>query len=75
MTSSERPLYVAVCGAADAGEPDVALAEAATPAFQSYAAQVISNARALAAALAAEGVRPVSGGTDTHLALRLGSPS
>ena len=30
---------------------------------------MIDNARALAAGLAEEGMRPVSGGTDTHLAL------
>jgi glycine hydroxymethyltransferase len=47
----------------------VALREAATPAFQGYARQVVANARALATGLAAEGLRPVSGGTDTHLAL------
>lgn len=47
----------------------VALKEAATPEYQRYAADVIDNARALAAGLAAEGMRPVSGGTDTHLAL------
>jgi glycine hydroxymethyltransferase len=47
----------------------VALKEAATPAYQSYARQVIVNAQTLAAGLAAEGMRPVSGGTDTHLAL------
>ncbi|WP_131770984.1 serine hydroxymethyltransferase [Candidatus Protofrankia californiensis] len=47
----------------------VALREAATPAYQDYAHQVIRNAQALADALAAEGVRPVAGGTDTHLAL------
>ena len=47
----------------------VALKEAATPAYQDYAKQVIVNAQALAAGLAAEGMRPVSGGTDTHLAL------
>jgi glycine hydroxymethyltransferase len=47
----------------------VALREAASPAFAGYARQVIANARALAAGLAAEGMRPVSGGTDTHLAL------
>lgn len=47
----------------------VALREAATPAYQEYAQQVIANAQALAAGLAAEGMRPVSGGTDTHLAL------
>jgi glycine hydroxymethyltransferase len=47
----------------------VALKEAATPAYQDYARQVIVNAQALANGLAAEGMRPVSGGTDTHLAL------
>jgi glycine hydroxymethyltransferase len=47
----------------------VALREAASPAFAAYAHQVIANARALAAGLAAEGMRPVSGGTDTHLTL------
>ena len=47
----------------------VALKEASTPEYQSYAAQVILNAQALTATLADEGMRPVSGGTDTHLAL------
>jgi glycine hydroxymethyltransferase len=47
----------------------VALKEAATPAYEAYARQVIANAQALAEGLAAEGMRPVSGGTDTHLAL------
>ncbi|HEX5741205.1 MAG TPA: serine hydroxymethyltransferase [Pilimelia sp.] len=47
----------------------VALREASTPAFAAYARQVIANAQALAAGLAAHGMRPVSGGTDTHLAL------
>ncbi|GAA1554761.1 serine hydroxymethyltransferase [Dactylosporangium maewongense] len=47
----------------------VALHEAAQPAFADYAAQVVRNARALAAGLEAQGMRPVSGGTDTHLAL------
>jgi glycine hydroxymethyltransferase len=47
----------------------VALREASTPIFGEYARQVVANARALAAGLAAEGMRPVSGGTDTHLAL------
>ncbi len=47
----------------------VALKEAASPAYQSYARQVIANAQALADGLAAEGLRPVGGGTDTHLAL------
>jgi glycine hydroxymethyltransferase len=47
----------------------VALREAATPGFREYAAQVIANARTLTEGLAAEGMRPVSGGTDTHLGL------
>jgi glycine hydroxymethyltransferase len=47
----------------------VALKEASTPEYQAYAAQVIRNAQALTESLAAEGMRPVSGGTDTHLAL------
>jgi glycine hydroxymethyltransferase len=47
----------------------VALKEAAQPAYKAYAQQVITNAKALAEGLAAEGMRPVSGGTDTHLAL------
>src|SRR3954451_7043457 len=47
----------------------VALKEAASPQYQAYARQVISNAQALADGLAAEGLRPVAGGTDTHLAL------
>ncbi len=47
----------------------VALHEAATPAYQEYTEQVIRNAKALTEVLAAEGMRPVTGGTDTHLAL------
>ena len=47
----------------------VALREASGPSFRSYARQVVDNARALSVALAAEGMRPVSGGTDTHLVL------
>ena len=47
----------------------VALKEAAQPAYADYARQVIANAQALALGLAAAGMRPVSGGTDTHLAL------
>jgi glycine hydroxymethyltransferase len=47
----------------------VALREAALPEFRNYAQQVVRNSQALAAGLAAEGMRPVSGGTDTHLAL------
>ncbi len=47
----------------------VALKEAQQPAYQTYARQVIVNCQALADGLAAEGLRPVAGGTDTHLAL------
>ena len=47
----------------------VALKEAMAPAYQDYARQVIANARSLAEGLAGEGLRPVAGGTDTHLAL------
>lgn len=47
----------------------VALKEASTPAYQAYATQVVTNAAALTKGLEAEGMRPVSGGTDTHLAL------
>jgi glycine hydroxymethyltransferase len=47
----------------------VALKEAASREYQEYARQVIVNAQALADGLAAEGLRPVAGGTDTHLAL------
>ncbi len=47
----------------------VAFAEAATPEFADYAAQIIKNAQALAKQLAAEGFRLVSGGTENHLLL------
>lgn len=47
----------------------VALKEAATPEYQKYARDVIENAQVLTAALEAEGMRAVTGGTDTHLAL------
>jgi len=47
----------------------VALKEASTPAYAQYTRQVVQNAQVLAATLAADGLRPVSGGTDTHLAL------
>ena len=57
------PIMSAVAGKA------IALAECATPAYQQYAKDVIVNAKALAAALEGEGMRAVSGGTQTHLAL------
>ena len=57
------PIMSAVAGKA------VALAECATPAYQKYAKDVIVNAQTLAAALEGEGMRAVSGGTQTHLAL------
>jgi len=47
----------------------VAYREAATPEYQAYAAGVVANAADLAKSLEAEGMRAVSGGTDTHLAL------
>lgn len=47
----------------------VAFGEALQPDFKLYAARIVENARALAAALAADGLRIVSGGTDTHLLL------
>jgi glycine hydroxymethyltransferase len=47
----------------------VALKEALQPEYQAYTRRVIANSQALAEGLAAEGMRPVSGGTDTHLAL------
>ena len=57
------PIMSAVAGKA------IALAECATPSYQKYAKDVIVNAKSLAAALEAEGMRAVSGGTETHLAL------
>lgn len=47
----------------------VAFHEAAQPEFKAYAGQIVANATALADALAAEGFRIVSGGTDNHLLL------
>jgi glycine hydroxymethyltransferase len=47
----------------------VAFNEAAQPGFKDYAAQIVKNARALAKALADQGFRLVSGGTDNHLML------
>jgi glycine hydroxymethyltransferase len=47
----------------------VAFGEAMRPEFAEYQRRIVENARALARALAAEGFRIVSGGTDTHLLL------
>jgi glycine hydroxymethyltransferase len=57
------PIMSAVAGKA------VALKECATPEYQKYAKDVITNAQALCTALEGEGLRAVSGGTQTHLAL------
>ena len=57
------PIMSAVAGKA------VALKECLQPSYQDYAKQVISNAKELAKSLENEGMRAVSGGTDTHLAL------
>ncbi len=55
------PLEHAIAGKA------VAFYEAAQPSFTEYAHQIVRNASALAEALAGEGFRLVSGGTDNHL--------
>ena len=47
----------------------VAFKEALAPEFATYAAQVVTNAKVLAEAIAAEGYRIISGGTDTHVML------
>ena len=47
----------------------IALKECATAQYQAYAKEVIVNAKALAKSLEDEGMRAVSGGTETHLAL------
>jgi glycine hydroxymethyltransferase len=47
----------------------VCLKEAAEPGFREYQQQVVANAKALAAGIAARGFRIVSGGTDNHLFL------
>ncbi len=55
------PLEHAIAGKA------IAFYEASQPSFREYAQQVVANASALAGALAGEGFRLVSGGTDNHL--------
>jgi glycine hydroxymethyltransferase len=47
----------------------VCFQEAMQPAFRDYAGQVVANAKVLAQTLATEGLRVISGGTDTHLML------
>lgn len=47
----------------------VAFGEASTPAFKSYAAQICSNAKALAEELLRAGLRLATGGTDNHMLL------
>jgi glycine hydroxymethyltransferase len=47
----------------------VCFGEALKPEFKDYARRVVENAKALADALTAEGLRLVSGGTDNHLML------
>ncbi|MEL6892376.1 MAG: serine hydroxymethyltransferase, partial [Actinomycetota bacterium] len=55
------PLEHAIAGKA------IAFREAMDPSFRDYAAQIVTNASALAEALVHEGFRLVSGGTDIHL--------
>ena len=55
------PLEHAIAGKA------IAFFEASQPSFREYAHQVVANASALAEALAGEGFRLVSGGTDNHM--------
>ena len=43
--------------------------ECATPEYADYTRRVIENSKALAQGLADRGIRPTTGGTDTHLAL------
>ena len=57
------PIMSAVAGKA------VVLKECATTAYQAYAKKVVENCQALASDLESEGMRAVSGGTQTHLAL------
>ena len=47
----------------------VNLLECLQPEYQTYARQVIANAQQLATSLGERGIRPITGGTDTHLSL------
>ena len=59
--SQGGPLEHAIAGKA------VAFHEAMQPSFKAYAHQIVTNDSALAEALAHQGFRLVSGGTDTHM--------
>jgi len=61
--SQGGPLMHVIAGKA------VALKEAATPEFKTYAKQIRTNATTLASSFTSEGLRVVSGGTDNHLML------
>ncbi len=68
-----KPLHMAVLPGLQGGPlmhviaaKAVALREALRPEFKTYAANVVENARALAASLEENGLRIVSGGTDNH---------
>lgn len=61
--SQGGPLMHVIAGKA------VAFGEALRPEFREYQRRIVENAKALARALATEGFRIVSGGTDTHLVL------
>ncbi len=61
--SQGGPLMHVIAGKA------VAFGEALRPEFREYQRRIVENAKALARALASEGFRIVSGGTDTHLVL------
>ncbi len=52
----------------------VCLGEAQSGEFRTYGAQVLKNARALAAALERAGIKIIGGGTDTHMVLLDVSP-
>ena len=43
--------------------------ECATPEYAAYTRQVVANAKVLAETLGEKGIRPTTGGTDTHLSL------
>src|SRR3989344_2223825 len=64
--------FVGLCLSGDHPKPfpkAVCFAEAQKPEFIEYGHQIVKNAKALAAALLAEGIELVSGGTDNHLML------